>query len=93
MLLHIVKGPKFPSHLRTVQGVIYNTKQTACKAMRLLEYDSPLENTLSEAGTSLDYSFPVIVAFSVTLWNKFQDNMTTMSNNTSVQALDRAMRN
>ncbi|XP_044741959.1 uncharacterized protein LOC123302929 [Chrysoperla carnea] len=85
MLLHIVKGPTSFAHLRTVQGVVYNTYQAACKAMGLLEDDSHWENTLSEAAvcssaTSLRYLFAVIVVFcqvtdSVNLWNKFQENM------------------
>lgn len=49
MLLHIIKGPTSFEHLRTVQGVVYNTYQAACKAMGLLEDDSHWENTLSEA--------------------------------------------
>ncbi|GBP07786.1 hypothetical protein EVAR_73193_1 [Eumeta japonica] len=48
MLLHVVKSPTSFAHLRTVQGVIYNTYQMACKAMGLLEDDSHWENTLSE---------------------------------------------
>ncbi|GBP05743.1 ATP-dependent DNA helicase PIF1 [Eumeta japonica] len=85
MLLHIVKGPTTFARLRTVQGVVYNTYQAACKTMGLLEDDSHWENTLSEAAvcssaTSLRYLFAVIVAFcqvadSVNLWNKFQENM------------------
>ncbi|XP_059221065.1 uncharacterized protein LOC131995857 [Stomoxys calcitrans] len=85
MLLHVVKGPTSFAHLRTVQGVIYNTYQMACKAMGLLEDDSHWENTLSEAAicssaTSLRYLFAIIVAFcqvtdSVSLWNKFRENM------------------
>ncbi|GBP64209.1 hypothetical protein EVAR_38696_1 [Eumeta japonica] len=57
----------------------------ACKAMGLLEDDSHWENTLSEAAicssaTSLRYLFAIIVAFcqvtdSVSLWNKFRENM------------------
>ncbi|CAG4932716.1 unnamed protein product [Colias eurytheme] len=79
------QGPTSFAHLRTVQGVVYNTYQAACKAMGLLEDDSHWENTLSEAAvcssaTSLRYLFAVIVVFcqvtdSVNLWNKFQENM------------------
>ncbi|CAH2107330.1 unnamed protein product [Euphydryas editha] len=85
MLLHIVKDPTSFVHLRTVQGVIYNTYQTACRAMGLLEKDYHWKNTLSEAAfcssaTSLRYLFVITVAFcqvtdSVTLWNKFHENM------------------
>ncbi|GBP03678.1 hypothetical protein EVAR_2424_1 [Eumeta japonica] len=49
MLLHVVKGPTSFAHLRTVQGIIYNTYKTACKEMGLLEDDSHWKNTLSEA--------------------------------------------
>lgn len=85
MLLHVVKGPTSFAHLRTVEGVLYDTYQRACKTMGLLEDDSHWENTLSEAAmcnsaTSLRNLFAIIVAFcqvtdSVTLWNKFQENM------------------
>lgn len=85
MLLHVVKGPTSFAHLRTEEGVIYSTYQAACKARGLLEDDSHWENTLSESAMcssprSLRYLFAIIVAFcqvtdSVSLWNKFQENM------------------
>lgn len=85
MLLHIVKGPTSFNHLKTIEGVTYNTFQAACKAMGLLEDDAHWENTLTEAALcssagSLRYLFSILISFCqitdlVTLWNNHRQNM------------------
>ncbi|XP_068994023.1 uncharacterized protein [Neodiprion pinetum] len=49
MLLHHVRGPTSFQHLKTVDVVLKETYQAACRARSLLENDDHWENTLREA--------------------------------------------
>lgn len=49
MLLQHVRGPMSFEHLRTVNGVICQTYQGACKELGLLEGDEHWQNTMSDA--------------------------------------------
>ncbi|GBP91732.1 hypothetical protein EVAR_92009_1 [Eumeta japonica] len=52
MLLHHVRGPTSFQYLKTVDGVLKETYQAACRARGLLENDDHWENTLREASLS-----------------------------------------
>lgn len=52
MLLHTVRGPTSFNDLRTVEGVLHLTYQSACRALGLLEDDSHWDETLREAFVS-----------------------------------------
>ena len=85
MLLHIVKGPTSFISLRTFQGITYEIFKGFCKTMGLLEDDTHLESTLSEAALccsakSLRYLFAIIISFcQVTdphlLWQNYRESM------------------
>jgi hypothetical protein len=85
MLLHIVKGPTSFQSLRTVQNVIYDTFQGACKALGLLDDESHWKNTLSEASIcctpkSLRCLFAIMLTFCqitdpLMLWQNYRENM------------------
>ncbi|GBP66855.1 hypothetical protein EVAR_18026_1 [Eumeta japonica] len=70
-------------HLRTVNGVIFQTYQGACKELGLLEGDEHWQNTMSDAiisepATKLRELFTTILIFCqpsdpLELWNKFRD--------------------
>jgi hypothetical protein len=51
MLLHIVKGPTSWEHLRTVNGITYDSFKAACKALGLLEGDDRFDKCLQQAAT------------------------------------------
>ncbi|GBP53109.1 hypothetical protein EVAR_97113_1 [Eumeta japonica] len=83
MLLQYVRGPMSFQHLRTVNGVIFQTYQGACKELGLLEGDEHWQNTMSDAiisepATKLRELFTTILIFCqpsdpLELWNKFRD--------------------
>lgn len=85
MLLHIVKGPTSFQNLRTVQNVIYDTFQGACKALGLLDDESHWENTLSEVSIcctpkALRYLFAIMLTFCqmtdpLMLWQNYCESM------------------
>ncbi|XP_053593876.1 uncharacterized protein LOC128667531 [Microplitis demolitor] len=49
LLLHTVRGPTSFKDIRTVNGVVYQSYQAACKALDLIEDDSHWDETLKEA--------------------------------------------
>ncbi|XP_045454816.1 uncharacterized protein LOC123664266 [Melitaea cinxia] len=85
MLLHHVRGPTSFQYLKTVDGVLKETYQAACRARGLLENDDHWENTLREASLSqcplqLRELFVVILLFCqpsepLKLWNIFKDDL------------------
>lgn len=86
ILLLNVKGPTSFIDLKTVEGIIYETFEEACKARGLLLNDEQWENTLNEAvtissPTKLRELFTLIIVYccpmnSRELWNKFKDALT-----------------
>jgi len=72
-------------HLRTVNGVIFQTYQDACKKLGLLEEDEHWQNTMldavmSEPATKLRELFTIILIFCqpsdpLELWNKFRNDL------------------
>ena len=51
MLLNIIPGAISFQHLRTINGIIYNTFRDACGALGLLQDDKEWDLCLREAGT------------------------------------------
>lgn len=82
MLLHHVRGPTSFNDLKTVNGIIKETYQAACRDRGLLETDDQWENTLKEAAISqcplqLRELFVVILLFCqpsepLKLWDTFK---------------------
>ncbi|XP_048514974.1 LOW QUALITY PROTEIN: ATP-dependent DNA helicase pif1-like [Athalia rosae] len=72
-------------HLRTVNGVIFQTYQSACKELGLLEGDEHWQKTMSDAvisepATKLRELFTIILIFCqpsdpLDLWNKFRNDL------------------
>ncbi|KAL4098443.1 hypothetical protein QTP88_023051 [Uroleucon formosanum] len=52
MLLHEIREPTYFSDLKTVNGILHNTFQSACNVLGLLEDDNHWNNTLNEASLS-----------------------------------------
>ncbi|XP_050056156.1 uncharacterized protein LOC126549818 [Aphis gossypii] len=85
MLLHKIRGPTSFSDLKTVNGILYNTFQSACNVLRLLEDDNHWNNTLNEASLSdspskLRELFTVMLVFCqlsdpLTLWDTHKNNI------------------
>lgn len=83
MLLHEVKGPTSFEALRTVNGEVHPTFQSACKALGLLEDDQHWYATLQDAALSESPSrirdlFVILLVFCqvsdpLGLWDKFKD--------------------
>jgi len=84
MLLQHVRGLMSFEHLRTVNGVIFQTYQSACSELGLLEGDEHWQNTMSDAilsepVTKLRELFTIIPIFyqptdSLKLWYKFRND-------------------
>lgn len=85
MLLQHVRGPVSFEHLRTVNGVIFQTYQGACKELGLLEGDEHWQKTMSDAvisepATKIRELFTIILIFCqpsdpLDLWNKFRNDL------------------
>ncbi|CAB3235853.1 unnamed protein product [Arctia plantaginis] len=85
MILQHVRGPMSFEHLRTVNGVIFQSYQGACKELGLLEGDEHWQNTMSDAvmsepATKLRELFTIILIFCqpsdpLELWNKFRNDL------------------
>lgn len=84
ILLHHVRGPTSFKDLKTINGVVKETYQAACRDRGLLENDDHWEKTLREASMSecslkLRELFVVILLFCqpsepLKLWDIFKDN-------------------
>ncbi|XP_024884832.1 uncharacterized protein LOC112462965 [Temnothorax curvispinosus] len=85
MLLYEIRGPTSFLELKTVNGVVCSTFQSACKALGLLEDDKHWDNTLEEAALC-DSSFKLRELFTVmlvfcqfnepmSLWEKYKDSL------------------
>ncbi|XP_030762665.1 ATP-dependent DNA helicase RRM3-like [Sitophilus oryzae] len=84
LLLHVVRGPTCFEDLKTVNGVLHPTFQSACKALGLHEDDSHWDTTLEEAALcdsplKLRELFTVMLIFCqlsdpLSLWEKFKDS-------------------
>lgn len=84
MLLHHVRGPTSFVDLKTVNGVVKETYQAACRDRGLLEADDHWENTLRDAAMlqcpfNLRELFVVILLFCqpsepLKLWNIFKED-------------------
>ncbi|XP_053592995.1 uncharacterized protein LOC103575583 [Microplitis demolitor] len=82
LLLHTVRGPTSFKDIRTVNGVVYQSYQAACKALDLIEDDSHWDETLKEACVTdspfkLRQLFAIIVVFChpsdpKELWTKYK---------------------
>lgn len=82
LLLHTVTGPRSFEDIKTVNGVIYQTYQAACKALDLIEDDSHWDDTLKEASVTdspskLRQLFTIIIVFChpsepIELWTKYK---------------------
>ncbi|XP_055915855.1 uncharacterized protein LOC129948797 [Eupeodes corollae] len=85
ILLHHVRGPTSFQDLKTVDGVVKETYQAACRERGLLEDDNQWETTLREASISqcplrLRELFVVILLFCfpsepLKLWDTFKDDL------------------
>lgn len=85
MLLHHVRGPTSFDYLKTVDGVLKETYQAACRDRGLLENDEHWKNTLREVSISqcpvqLRELFVVILLFcqpseSLKLWDNIKDDL------------------
>lgn len=85
LLLHVVRGPTSFSSIKTVNGVVHPTFQSACKALGLLEDDKHWDTTLEEAALSnspckLRELFTVMLVFcqlsdAVSLWEKYKSSL------------------
>ena len=85
ILLHEVRGPTSFSHLKTVNGVLHSTYQSACQALGLLEDDKHWDNTLKEgvlcdSPYKLRELFTVMLVFCqlsnpISLWEKYKNNL------------------
>lgn len=85
LLLHEVQGPTSFTDLKTVNGVLHPTFQSACKALGLLEDDKHWDTTLEEAALcdspfKLRELFTVMLVFCqlsdpMSLWMKYKDNL------------------
>ncbi|KAE9523332.1 hypothetical protein AGLY_016280 [Aphis glycines] len=81
MLLREIRGPTSFSDLKTVNGILHNTFQSACDLLDLLEDDNHWNNTLNEASLSDSPSklyelFTVMLVFCqlsdpLTLWDTY----------------------
>nr|XP_018911732.1 PREDICTED: uncharacterized protein LOC109040297 [Bemisia tabaci] len=85
MLLHHIRGPTSFQALRTVNGVQYETYQSACNALGLLEDDSNWDHTLAEAKlcdspSQMRNLFSTLLVFCglsdpMFLWNKYKESL------------------
>lgn len=85
MLLHEIRGPASFSELKTVNGVLHPTFQSACNVLGLLEDDNHWDYTLNEAALSdspfkLRELFTVMLVFCqlsdpLSLWEKHKNNL------------------
>ncbi|KAL4113113.1 hypothetical protein QTP88_016796 [Uroleucon formosanum] len=95
MLLHEIRGPTSFSHLKTINGILHNTFQSACNVLGLLEDDNHWNNTLNEASlsdlpTKLRELFTVMLVFCqlsdpLTLWDTHKNNLSE----DSIRQMDR----
>ncbi|KAF0696189.1 ATP-dependent DNA helicase, partial [Aphis craccivora] len=85
LLLHEVRGPTSFLKLKTVNGTIQPTYQTACKALGLLEDERHWDTTMEEAvlcGSpfKLPELFAIMLIFcqlsdALSLWEKYKDSL------------------
>lgn len=85
LLLHEVRGPTSFSDLKTVNGVLHPTYQSACRALSLLEDDKHWDTTLDEAALcdsphKLRELFSVMLVFCqlsnpLSLWEKYKNSL------------------
>lgn len=85
MLLHHVRGPTSFQSLRTVNGVVHETYQAACREIGLLEDETHWSETLSDAAVSTSPSslrdlFSIMIVFChlsdpMALWNTHKDGL------------------
>lgn len=85
MLLHEIRGPTSFSDLKTVNGILHNTFQSACNVLGLLEDDNHWNNTSNEASligspSKLRELFTVMLVFCqlsdpLTLWDTHKNNL------------------
>lgn len=85
LLLHVVRGPTSFEYLKTVNGVVHQTFQSACKALGLLESDGHWDDTLQEAALcespyKMRQVFVVMLVFChvsdpLNLWEKHKDSL------------------
>lgn len=85
LLLHEVRGPTSYSALKTVNGILHPTFQSACKALGLLEDDKHWDSTLEDAALcdspyKLRELFTVMLVFChlsdpLSLWEKYKDSL------------------
>jgi hypothetical protein len=85
LLLHSVRGPLSFDDLKTVDGELHATFQSACRALGLLEDDSCWEGTMREAAVTDSPSklrdlFSVLLVFCnlshpLELWTLFKDSL------------------
>lgn len=85
MLLHSIRGPTSFESLRTVNGVVHERYQAACRDMGLLEDETHWSETLTDAAvstspTSLRDLFCIMIVFCnlsdpMALWNTHRDDL------------------
>lgn len=82
LLLNHIRGPTSFDYLKTIDGVVHSTFQSACSALNLLDEDSHWDNTLDEAkdfhsANKVREIFAIIIVFGqpaspIELWNKYK---------------------
>ncbi|XP_076301721.1 uncharacterized protein LOC143219730 [Lasioglossum baleicum] len=85
LLLHEVRGPTSFEYLKTVNGILHPTFQSACKAIGLLEDDKHWDTTLEEAALcdsplKLRELFTIMLVFCqlsdpLSLWEKYKESL------------------
>jgi len=85
LLLHEVRGPTCFNDLKIVSGVVHPSYQSACQALRLLEYDthwyrSLEETTIFDSPQKIRQLFAVLLVFCqladpLKFWEKNKDSM------------------
>ncbi|KAL4119657.1 hypothetical protein QTP88_012451 [Uroleucon formosanum] len=85
MLLYEIRGPISFSDLKTVNGILHNTFQSACNVLGLLDDDNHWNNTLNETSSSnsptkMRELFTVMLVFCqlsdpLTLWDTHKNNL------------------
>lgn len=85
LLLHEVRGPTSFEDLKTVNGILHPTFQSACKALGLLEDDKHWDTTLEEAALcdsplKLRELFTIMLVFCqlsdpLSLWEKYKESL------------------
>lgn len=83
-MLHTIPGPTSFTYLKTVNNVIHDTFESACKSLGLLENDDQWNKTLqdaviSESPRTLRYLFVIMLSMchlsdARQLWEEHKDN-------------------